>query len=473
MAASGTDKSITAAELATAVTTLGGLATTAAVASGYQPLDSDLTAIAALTTTATGRSVLAAADDAAIRTIAGVGTIGTQASSSVSITGGSITGITDLAVADGGTGASTAADARTNLGLVIGTNVQAYDAELAAIAGVTSAADRVPYFTGSGTATVATFTAAGRALVDDADNTAQRTTLGLGTAATADSGAAAGNVLAVNTVNAKGDLLVATADNTIGVLTVGTNTHVLTADSAEATGVKWAAVSGSGSVATDTIWDANGDVVIGTGSNTATRLAVSSTGGQALIADPNATNLVSWQYPQAAESAHRGTTGSFASTADRRMYGSFSNGTTSGTLYMQGIVLVKGMVVTNITWFSLTQALVTGTNQWFALFDSSRNKLEVTADDTSTAWAANSAKTLALASPYTVTSTGWYYLGLCVVASTPPSRAGASSLDNASFRIAAPIVGGTSNTGLTNPASCPTTANAISSLSSTSYAEVS
>jgi hypothetical protein len=149
----------------------------------------------------------------------------------VTISGGSITGITDLAIADGGTGASTASAARTNLGLAIGTNVQAYDADLdaiaaldssdgnfivgsasgwvaesgataraslgvvigtdvqaydaglASIAGLTTAADQMIYTTGADTYATASLTAAGRALLDDADAAAQRTTLGLGTLA--------------------------------------------------------------------------------------------------------------------------------------------------------------------------------------------------------------------------------------------------------------------------------------------------
>ena len=67
-------------------------------------------AITASTTLAvTGTSTLTGA----VTATAGVS--GPITSSSVSITGGSITGITDLAVADGGTGASTAADGLNNL----------------------------------------------------------------------------------------------------------------------------------------------------------------------------------------------------------------------------------------------------------------------------------------------------------------------------------------------------------------------
>jgi hypothetical protein len=68
--------------------------------------------------TAAGRALIDDADAATQRTTLGLGTIATQAANSVSISGGSITGITDLAIADGGTGASTAAAARLALGLV-------------------------------------------------------------------------------------------------------------------------------------------------------------------------------------------------------------------------------------------------------------------------------------------------------------------------------------------------------------------
>ena len=88
--------------------------------------------IAGITDLAVADGGTGASTAAAARTNLGLGTISVQEASAVAITGGSIAGITDLALADGGTGSSTAAGARTNLGL--GT-IATQDADSVAITG--------------------------------------------------------------------------------------------------------------------------------------------------------------------------------------------------------------------------------------------------------------------------------------------------------------------------------------------------
>jgi hypothetical protein len=74
---------------------------------------------------------------------------------------------------------ASASTARTNLGVAIGSDVQAYDAGLASIAGLATAADKIIYTSGSDTYAVTDFSSFARTLVDDADASAARTTLGV------------------------------------------------------------------------------------------------------------------------------------------------------------------------------------------------------------------------------------------------------------------------------------------------------
>ncbi len=67
---------------------------------------------------------------------------------------------------------------------VSGNPTLSLSAALSTVGGLTPAADRIAYYTGASSATLATLTAFGRSLIDDADAAAGRTTLGLGTMAT-------------------------------------------------------------------------------------------------------------------------------------------------------------------------------------------------------------------------------------------------------------------------------------------------
>ncbi len=118
------------------------------------------------------RTLLDDADASTARSTLGLGTASTQSTS------------TFLQVANNLSDLNNAGTARTNLGLAIGTNVQAYDATLAGLASVTTSADTLIYATNVDTFTTTTITTFGRSLIDDADASTARTTLGLGTIAT-------------------------------------------------------------------------------------------------------------------------------------------------------------------------------------------------------------------------------------------------------------------------------------------------
>jgi hypothetical protein len=134
--------------------------------------------------------------------------------------------------------------------------------------------------------------------------------------------------------------------------------------------------------------------------------------------------------------------------------------TASGTLYMVAIFLRAGQKVSNISFFSGTTAAGTPTHGLFGLYDGSRNLLATSADFLTEAWAANTIKTKAMTTPYTVPTTGLYYLGCMITATTVPSLVGMAAPNSVNFLSQPPILCGTSSTGLTT--TLPNPAAAIS-----------
>lgn len=133
----------------------------------------------------------------------------------------------------------------------------------------------------------------------------------------------------------------------------------------------------------------------------------------------------------------------------------------SGRLQVAGgFLLLAGVTYTSLSFMANT-AVVSPLNQWFCLVDQSRNVIVKTVDDTTTAWGANTIKTLAFSAPYTPVANIAVYGGIVVVATTPPQLDGVTV--NAAVMALTPIITGSSTTGLTNPASLGATAAAITS----------
>jgi hypothetical protein len=126
----------------------------------------------------------------------------------------------------------------------------------------------------------------------------------------------------------------------------------------------------------------------------------------------------------------------------------------TGVMTAVRIKLAAGDVVTNISVRSGATAAGTPTNYWVALYSSASTPalLSQSADQTSTAWAANTTKTLALATAQTISVPGYYWAAIMVTATTPPTLLGTVGV--------APIVTGEANLSVSSGSSLTATATA-------------
>jgi hypothetical protein len=145
-------------------------------------------------------------------------------------------------------------------------------------------------------------------------------------------------------------------------------------------------------------------------------------------------------------------------------------GASSGVLQLAAVYLPAGAVIGNLGAVS-SATLNTPSHWWFALLDSSRNLLAVTADQTTAAWAARTLKTLPIATvasgasaTFTTVYAGLYYLG--VMAAYSGATFGLVQSDTMQGTYGAitnwtgPNLAGPSGSGLTTPPAFPFTASA-------------
>lgn len=149
-----------------------------------------------------------------------------------------------------------------------------------------------------------------------------------------------------------------------------------------------------------------------------------------------------------------------AETVPHRIASTTTISITDGAMrVIGGIVIPGGRAISSLTFVSGSQALATGTHQWACLVDKATLQvLAVSADATSAAWAASTAKTFDLTSAYTPASAVEAYVGLVVTATTVPQLTGVGMAT--ALASLTPVFVGNSTTGLTTPLTVGTTVTA-------------
>lgn len=139
--------------------------------------------------------------------------------------------------------------------------------------------------------------------------------------------------------------------------------------------------------------------------------------------DP-AAGIAAWEAAGAAEMLEGASAATITSNLSRSQCGSNLSALTTQVMTSVALPLSAGFVVTSLTFMSATTAAGTPTNWWFALYSPAGALIAQTADQASTAWAANTAKTVALSAPHLVTANAVYFAAIMVKATTPPTLVG-------------------------------------------------
>lgn len=207
----------------------------------------------------------------------------------------------------------------------------------------------------------------------------------------------------------------------------------------------------------------------------ATVLANDSNAAHAHVVDKR--TLVNFSTQLAADYSQLPAT-VLATTLPRRLVAGAGASTVQGRIWMTSIYLPAGMTIGHINFYSGSTAASTPSHWWFGLWDSSLNMLALTADQLTTAAAANSRFSLAIATTaqgtqptFTTTYSGLHYVGFMMSGTTSCSLSG-NSIFNGTPSNQTPIIQASSGTGQTTPPAFPAVAGSLTFQPVMVYAEV-